>query len=379
MGMAGHVTENTPGSPARTLAVCDVDAKHLERAMAKAGGDCQGYADWRDVLNRTDIDTIHIATPPHWHGLMGIAAAQAGFDLMTEKPFTHTIAEGRAYADTVRRYGRILQINTHSRFGNFYQFGSSARLRKLVASGRLGRPLKVRLSHASGFNWKIKEWAGRRNLQPQPIPPELNYDMWLGPAPVKPYHPHRVHASFRGYWDYDGGGLTDMGQHYLDPVQYILGKDDVGPVEVSAIAEWPQHPDAVGLWERVELRYADGDTIELVSGEWGQPDPPNLPFIEGPNGKVYDNYRCTPEDLFEGLEREPDPPKLRDFETAVRARQKSGGNEASSHQSCTLLNLAAIAIRLGRPLRWDPDNEQFIGDEQANRLVSVPMRSPWHL
>ena len=316
MGMAGHVTENTPGSPARTLAVCDVDAKHLEQALAKAGDDCQGYVDWRDVLNRTDIDTIHIATPPHWHGLIGIAAAQAGFDLMTEKPFTHTIAEGRAYADTVRRYGRMLQINTHSRFGNYYQFGSSARLRKLVASGRLGRPLKVRLSHASGFNWKIKEWAGHRNLTPQTIPPELNYNMWLGPAPVKPYHPHRVHASFRGYWDYDGGGLTDMGQHYLDPVQYILDKDDVGPVEVSATAEWPQHPDAVGLWERVELRYADGDSIELVSGEWGRPDPPDLPFIEGPNGKVYDNYRCTPDDLFEELEREPDPPKLRDFETA---------------------------------------------------------------
>ena len=298
---------------------------------------------------------------------------------MSEKPFTHTIGEGRAYADTVRRYGRILQINTHARFGNFYQFGSSMRLRKLVSSGRLGQPLTVRLSHANGFNWKIKEWSGRRNLTPQPVPSELDYDTWLGPAPAKPYHPHRVHASFRGYWDYDGGGLTDMGQHFLDPVQYILGKDDSGPVEVAAVADWPQHPDAVGLWERVTLRYADGDTIILTSGEWGQPDPPNLPLLEGPSGKLFDNYRTEPQGLFDGIDREPDPPALLNFETAVRTRQKAGGNESSSHQSSMLVNLAAVAIRLGRALRWDPDNERFIADDQANRLVHVPMRSPWHL
>ncbi|MGD8453505.1 MAG: Gfo/Idh/MocA family oxidoreductase [Phycisphaerae bacterium] len=379
MGMAGHVTENVKGEPARTLAVCDVDQRHLDRAMKKAGGECKAYSDWRRVLDRTDIDTIHIATPPHWHALMGIAAARAGFDIMTEKPFSHTIAEGRAYADTVRRCGRVLQVNTHSRFGNLYHYGASKMLWKLVRSGLLGRPLTVRIGRVQGFNWKVAEWSGRPNLTPQLVPENLDYDMWLGPAQFKPYHPHRVHQTFRGYWDYDGGGLTDMGQHYLDPVQYVLGKDDTSPVEVSAVAPWPSHPDAVGMWESVTMRYADGDTIILTSGEWGDPEPAGKPFIEGPNGKVFDNYRTEPAGLFEQLAGIADPPSLLDFETALKTRQKAGGNEEAAHRSCTLVNLAAAAIRLGRRLAYDPVNERFENDEQANRLVAVPMRAPWHL
>ncbi len=385
MGMAGHVTENVEGRPPETLAVCDVDKNHLAAALKKAGRGCEGYSDWRKVLDRKDIDTIHIATPPHWHALIGIAAAQCGFDLLTEKPFSHTIREGQVYRDTVRRYGRICQVNTHFRFANFYSFGATKALKKLADSELLGRPLTVRIGGAQGFWWKLGEWSGRPNLKPQPVPAELDYDMWLGPAPRKPYHPHRVHQSFRGYWDYDGGGLTDMGQHYLDPVQYMLGKDDTSPVEISAIAPWPSHPDAVGLWHSVTMKYADGDTIILRSGEWEPPElklPPEregTPFIEGPKGKVFDNYRTDPPGLFREIEDLPDPAPLIDFETAVKTRQKTGGNESVAHRSCTLVNLAAIAVRLGRPLKYDPVKEQFIGDEQANRLVDVPMRSPWHL
>jgi predicted dehydrogenase len=379
MGIGGHVIENKEGRPPETLAVCDVDQNHLAKALKKAGPGCEGYSDWRRVLDRKDIDTIHIATPPHWHALMAIAAAQAGFDILGEKPLSHTIYEGRKLVEAVQRYGRIFKVNTSSRYANFYRFGSSKLLRKLVDSGLLGKPLTVRVSRQNGFNWKLKAWSGRPNLPPQPVPDVLDYDMWLGPAPVKPYHPHRVHASFRGYWDYDGGGLTDMGQHYLDPVQYILGKDETSPVEVSAVAPWPPHPDAVGLWERVTMKYADGDTLTLVSGEWGQDDPAGLPVIEGPKGKVYENYRTDPPELFERIKHLPDPPPLLEFEEAVRTRQKAGLNEAVAHRSCTLVNLAAIAIRLGRPLQFDPVAEQFVGDEQANRLVRVPMRSPWHL
>jgi len=379
MGLGGHVTENPEGEPPQTLAVCDVDQNHLARALKKAGRSCDAYSDWRKVLERTDIDTIHIATPPHWHSLMCIAAAQAGFDVLGEKPTTHTIYEGRKLVEAIQRYGRIYKVNTSFRYGNCYRFGSSKMLKKLVSSGLLGTPLTVRITRQNGFNWKLREWSGRTNLTPQPVPAVLDYDMWLGPAPSKPYHPHRVHASFRGYWDYDGGGLTDMGQHYLDPVQYILGKDDTSPVAISAIAPWPPHPDAVGLWGAVKMTYADGDTIILNSGEWGEEDPPGLPFIEGPNGKVFDNYRTEPAGLFEQLDRVPDPPPLLEFEEAVRTRQKAGLNEEVAHRSCTLVNLAAIAIRLGRPLKYDPVKEEFIADEQANRLVKVPMRAPWHL
>ncbi len=379
MGMAGHVTENEADKPPVTLAVCDVDEKHLAAALQKVGRGVKGYKDFREVLERKDIDTVHIATPPHWHALIGVAAAQAGFDILTEKPFTRTIREGQIYRDTIRRYGRVVQVNTHSRFSNYYQYGASKLLRKLVESGLLGKPLTVRVGRAQGFNWKIAEWSGRANLTPQKPPTELDYDFWLGPAPVKPYHPHRVHQSFRGYWDYDGGGLSDMGQHYLDPVQYFLGKDDTGPVEISALAPWPAHPDAVGLWNRVEMTYADGDRLILTSGEWGPPEEAGLPMLEGPRGKVFENYRTDPPGLFEQIARRPDPPPLIDFETAVRTRERPGGNENPAHRSCSLVNLANIAIRLGRTVKFDPLREIFPGDDEANRIVDQPGRAPWRL
>ncbi len=379
MGMAGHVTANEDGKPPVTLAVCDVDEKHLAEAMKKTGRSCEAYADWRKVLDRKDIDTIHVATPPHWHALIAIAAAQCGFDVMCEKPLTRTIGEGVALASAVHRYGRILQVNTHFRFENYYAFGASKMLRKAVDSGLLGKPLTVRVSRDLGFDWKLKMWSGRTDLRPEGVPGELNYDMWLGPAPVKPYHPHRVHQSFRGYWDYDGGGLGDMGMHYLDPVQYLLNKDDTSPVEISAVAPWPAHPDAAGLWDEVRLKYADGDTIILKSGEWGAEDKPGQPFIEGPKGRVFANYRTEPAGLFDKLDGVPDPKPLVNFETAVRTRQQPGGNVDVAHRSCTLVNLAAMAVRLGRPLKYDPVKQMCVGDEEANRIVRQPMRAPWHV
>jgi len=379
MGMAGHVTVNPEGRPPETLAVCDVDSKHLANAMRKTGRGCDAYSDFRRVLDRNDIDTIHIATPPHWHALIGIAAIQAGFDVLEEKPFTRTIHEGAVYRDTVQRYGRIVQVNTHFRFGDYYGYGASKLLRKICQSGVLGSPLTVRVGPGQGLNWKIKMWSGRTNQPPERVPEQLDYNFWLGPAPLKPYFAHRVHQSFRGYWDYDGGGLSDMGQHYLDPVQYYLDKDDNSPVEISAVGQWPQHPDAVQLWESVTLKYADGDTIILHSGEWGAPEPQGKPFIEGPRGKVFKNYRTDPPGLFDQLDAVPDPDPLVTFETAIKTRQKTGGNEAVAHRSCTLVNLATIAIRLGRTLHYDPRAERFINDEQANRLVHEPMRSPWHV
>ncbi len=377
MGM-GHIVPNEDGKPPVTLAVCDVDRDHLAEGLRKAGRGCAAYSDFRRVLERDDIDTVHVVTPPHWHALIGIAAAQAGKDVLGEKPFSRTIAEGLALADAIRRYGRVFQVNTHSRFGNYYHYGASRLLRKLVASGLLGTPLVARIGRAQGFDWKVKMWSGRTDLVAEPVPAALDYDLWLGPAPVRPYHPHRVHQSFRGYWDYDGGGLTDMGQHYLDPIQYILGKDDTSPVEIAADAQWPQHPDAVGLWSRVTLRYADGTTLILSSGEWGRPAEPG-PLLEGPRGKVFDNYRTEPEGLFDAIARLPDPPPLLDFETAVRTRRPAGGNADVAHRSCTLVNLAIAAIRLGRPLRFDPVQQQFVGDAQANRLLDPAMRAPWHL
>jgi myo-inositol 2-dehydrogenase/D-chiro-inositol 1-dehydrogenase len=368
----GHLSY--PGSVLR--AVCDVDRQHLETALEIAGPGVSGYHDFREVLARPDIDIVHIATPPHWHALIAIAAAEAGKDVWCEKPMTRTIAEGRALADTVRRTGRIFRINTWFRFTDrFYGFGTEVRpIKKVVQNGLLGWPIKATVSATTGFDWKFY-WSGLTAVKPEPVPPELDYDFWLGPAPFKPYHPHRVHGTFRGYWDYDGGGLGDMGMHYLDPVQYILDKDNVSPVEVAADCP-QQHPDACGSWRRIELKYADGCVIVLD----GEDRDKSAPFLEGPKGRLYRGFESDIPNLRETLAALPDPePQVTDFAEAVRTRTRFALNETNGHRSCTLVNLAKIAVQIGRPLRFDPATETFPDDAAANRLAGQPMRAPWHL
>jgi predicted dehydrogenase len=378
----GHIGYCLSDSSARLLAVCDVDEAHIGNALKKAGPTCKGYKDFRQVLDRGDINVLHVATPPHWHALISIAAAQAGCDIWCEKPMTRTIGEGRPVVDAVQRYGRMFRLNTWFRlYSGFYGLGSTVRpIKQLVASGLLGWPLTVRVSRFTGFDWKVKGWAGLTNAPPEPVPPGFDYDFWLGPAPYKPYFRHRTHGSFRGYWDYDGGGLADMGQHYLDPVQYFLGKDDTSPVEVEAWAPWPPHDDAVGIWGRVEMKYEDGCRIILESGDWGENQTEGKPYIEGPKGKVYRGIRTDPPDLMDALATLPPPePQISDFSESVRTRRKFGLNESNGNRSNILVHLANAAIRTGRKLRFDPVAQRFIGDDGANRLVDQPMRAPWHL
>ena len=376
-----HIRPKKEGQSATTLAVCDVDEKRLAEGLALAGDGCTPYSDWRRLLERTDIDVIHICTPPHWHALMAVAAAQAGFDIWCEKPMSRTIYEGQRVIEAVERSGSVFRLNTWFRFqSGLYGLGSDARrLRKLVLSGRLGWPLTVRVSPDTGFAWKMY-WVGRTDQAPQPVPSGFDYDHWLGPAPKKPYTRHRPHGSFRGYWDYDGGGLADMGQHYLDPVQYILGKDDTSPSEIETMAPWPQHPDACGPWGKVTLRYADGCQIILESREWGPRDAQGLPYLEGPKGRVFKGIRSEPTEILEGIEELPDPePMITRFEESVRSREKFALNEVNGHRSCTLVNLANIAIRTGRKLRFDPVAQVFPGDGEANGLLRQPMRAPWRI
>lgn len=375
IGVGGMGQGHLRYTGARLLAVCDVDENHLQTALAKTDQGVKGYHDFRQVLDRPDIDVVHIATPPHWHALMSIAAAQAGKDIWCEKPMTRTIGEGQQVVRAVQAHDRIFRINTWFRFTDrFYGFGTPiAPVKKLVASGLLGWPLKVTINQATGFEWKFY-WVGRTDLTPQWIPQELDYDMWLGPAPYKPYHPHRVHATFRGYWDYDGGGLGDMGQHYLDPVQYLLDKDHTSPVFIEADA--PQsHPDAVGAWRTIRMVYEDGCEI-ILDGEGKDTE---AAFLQGPKGKLFRGFKSDIPDLERKLAAFPDPPaQVTDFYQAVRERRKFALNEENGHRSATLVNLGKIAVRLGRPLHFDPLRQRFINDEQANAFIHEPMRAPWH-
>ncbi|MBQ1699993.1 MAG: Gfo/Idh/MocA family oxidoreductase [Bacteroidales bacterium] len=366
----------------RLVAVCDVDAKHLENALQKGqerfGTKLQSYTDWRDLVHDPNVDIVHIATPPHWHGLMAVESAKAGKDIFCEKPMTRTIGEGQKVVEAVNKYGRIFRLDTWFRFQDtFYGLGTTVEpLKKLVDSGLLGWPLTVRISGATGFAWKFF-WTGRENLVPEPVPQELDYDMWLGPAPLKPYHPHRVHGSFRGYWDYDSGGLGDMGQHYIDPVQYFLGKDNELPVKVEVDAP-QQHSDAVGIWRNITYTYADGCKI-ILEGE-GFESQGKVPYIEGPNGKVYKGFECTIPNVMDVINELPDPePRQVDFLNCVKNRQKFALNEENGHYSCTIVNIGSCALRLGRTLHFDPAKQMFIGDDAANLLINQPMRAPWSI
>lgn len=376
IGVGGMGRSHLKYEGARLLAVCDVDREHLQNAVRAAGHGVRAYTDFRELLEQRDIDIVHIATPPHWHALIAVAAAQAGKDIWCEKPMSRTLGEGIKMVEAVQRHGRIFRLNTWFRFrGKYYGMGTQVEpIKKLVQAGVFGWPLKVTIGATTGFEWKF-QWSGRTDLAPQPVPPELDYDFWLGPAPYKPYHPHRVHGSFRGYWDYDGGGLGDMGQHYLDPVQYILGKDDTSPEQVEVDAP-QQHPDAVGAWRRITLRYADGCEIVLD----GEGRDRRAAFIQGPDGKLYRGLGSNIRNLKRILAQLPElEPRVTDFAQAVRTRQKFVLNEANAHRSCTLVNLGVIALRLRRHLRFDPVAQRFRGDEQANRMIDQPMRGPWVL
>jgi len=338
------------------------------------GNGVKTFHDHRELIALPEVDIVHIATPPHWHGIIAIDAAKAGKDIWCEKPMTRTIGEGKKVMEAVAQYKRMFRLNTWFRFtDNFYGMNTTVRpIKKLVESGLLGWPLTVTVSKTTGFDWKFY-WVGKTRLESVPVPAELDYDRWLGPAPYKPYHPHRVHQTFRGYWDYDGGGLGDMGQHYIDPIQYFLGKDHTSPILVEVDAE-QQHPDAVGTFRKITYTYEDGCKIILD----GEAKDPSAAYIEGPNGKLYAGFKSDIPNLKEKLALMPDPsPVVTDFLESVKYRSTFALNEQNGFRSCTIINMGKIALQLGRSLRFDPENQVFLGDDEANYLINPPMRGPW--
>jgi predicted dehydrogenase len=360
----------------RVVAMCDVDKKNLQLGLDKVEKGVKAFSDYRELIQMPEVDIVHVATPPHWHGIIAADAARAGKDVWCEKPMTRTIGEGKRLVEAVQQHGRIFRLNTWFRFeSNFYGMNTPVKpIKKLVDSGLLGWPLKVTISKHTGFDWKFY-WVGKTDLTPQPVPLELDYEAWLGPAPYKPYHVHRTHGTFRGYWDYDGGALGDMGQHYMDPVQYLLGKDDTSPIFIEVDAP-VQDKDAVGIFNRITYTYADGCQIVLD----GEAKDDKVAFIEGPKGKLYKNFKTDIPDLDRKLAEFPEPAAQQtDFVDAVKNRKTFALNEANGHKSCTLVNLGLIAMRVHRNLKFDPIKQEIVGDEEAKQLMDQPMRAPYIL
>ncbi|MFA5588380.1 MAG: Gfo/Idh/MocA family oxidoreductase, partial [Mariniphaga sp.] len=326
IGVGGMGRGHIPYEGTRVVAICDVEKLHLDRAKNMIDYSVKTFHDFRELIALPEVDIVHIATPPHWHGLMSVEAAKAGKDIWCEKPMTRTIGEGKKVMEAVNAHGRMFRLNTWFRFKDtFYGLGTDVKpLKKVIDSGILGWPLKFTVSGITGYDWKFY-WSGEHNLKPMPVPETLDYDFWLGPAPYKPYNPERVHSKFRGYWDYDGGGLGDMGQHYLDPVQYMLGKDDTSPVKIEVDAP-QQHYDAVGSWRRITYTYADGCQI-ILDGENKDKD---AAYIEGPYGKIYRGFRSDVPNLQSFLKTLPDPePQIGIFSESVKTRKKFALNETN--------------------------------------------------
>ncbi|MSP07861.1 MAG: Gfo/Idh/MocA family oxidoreductase [Chitinophagaceae bacterium] len=376
IGLGGMGRGHIGYAGTRVVAICDVDKNHLLSAEKLIGGGVKTFHNHQELIALPEVDIVHIATPPHWHGIMAVAAAKAGKDIWCEKPMTRTIGEGKKVVEAVKEYKRMFRLNTWFRFeDNFYGMNTTVKpIKKLVESGLLGWPLTVTVSKTTGFDWKFY-WIGKTKLEEQAIPAQLDYDRWLGPAPYKPYNAHRVHGTFRGYWDYDGGGLGDMGQHYLDPIQYFLGKDETSPVKVEVAAE-QQHPDACGTFRKITYTYTDGCKIILD----GEATDPNAAYIEGPKGKLFAGFKSDIPNLKEKIVMMPDPaPQVTNFLDAVKYRTPFALNESNGFRSCTIINMGKIALQLGRTLHFDPDTQEFLNDTEANFLINPPMRGPWSI
>jgi predicted dehydrogenase len=309
---------------------------------------------------------VAIATHPGWHALISMAAMEAGKDVLCEKPMTRFIAEGRAVVDTAKRYGRIFQIGTYGRYGASRD-RKKAQIHKIMASGLLKECQAV---HIKRGGLKVAQWSGLVKYPRQSVPEHIDWDMYCGPAPLRPFQSHRLGGTHRGYWDYEGGGLTDMAQHHFDPVVWTYAKDATSPVEVEAFAP-PAHPEACAMWAWVELRYADGLTFVMDSDEWGPRYDRRTPREIGLDDLSEEDQKR--------LQAMPDPQPLIGFAEAVKTRQQPGGHPEAAHRTATLMHLANTAIRIGRKIQYDPYAEQIIGDEEANRLVNPPMRAPWRV
>lgn len=356
--------------PARKI----VDNEYAQKAPGGSYKGCSAYVDFREIIARNDIDAVCVTTPDHWHAIASIMAATAGKDIYCEKPLSLTVAEGRAMAQAVQRHGTVFQTGTMRRSAEQYRF-----LCELVRNGRIGKLQRV--ISTIGPNNKV---APEHDWKPMPVPAWLDYDMWLGPAPWAPYHKDRCLYTFRFGLDYSGGQTTNLGAHVIDIIQWANGTDDTGPVEFEDQgSEWPTD----GLFTTAtkvsfRARYANG--VEFTC-QTAQTESWRLEGTEGWIEVRDDKWTSSPESLKTTVIG-PNEIHLyksndhhRNFIDCIKSRQITAAPVEIGHRSTSICLLGNIAMRLGRKLHWDPAAERFTDSDEANQMLSKPMRSPWHL
>jgi predicted dehydrogenase len=364
------------GKDTQVVAVCDVDTTRREAAKQlvedaysqnKVAGykGCAMYSDFRELLARKDIDAVCIASPDHWHAIHVVSAAKAKKDIYCEKPLSLTIPEARAMVKAVRKHHRVMQTGSMQRSApEFYKACM------LVRNGRIGKIKQVIVDVGTSSKWC--------DLPEEAMEPGLNWDMWLGPAPMRAYNsilsPRGVPKDFpawRNYREYSGGGMTDWGAHHFDIAQWGLGMDDSGPVEIVP----PEDPKAM---TGVRFIYANG--VQVIHGKSGGV------LFDGTDGQILVNrgkFKITPE----GLDKDPIPENgiqlyqstdhYQDFLNCVKSRNKPVCDVEIGCRSASVCHLGNMAYWYRRTLHWDPVKERFTGDAEANTWLDRARRPPW--
>lgn len=355
----------------QAVAVCDVNARNLDSARAAVNRHyghacCAASADYRAVTERADLDAVYIATPEHWHALPAISACRNRKDVYCEKPLSLTIREARAMADAARRYKRVFQTGCQQR--SMPKFRHAC---ELIRNGRIGK--------LQGVDVCVKGPVGPCDLPPQTAPDYIDWDRWLGPAPARPFHADLLAYFWRHYSEFSGGGLTDWGAHHFDIVQWALGADGGGPLEI--IPPGGAGPDGREV-RKLTFVYEGGLPVTHTPDRLG-----GITF-RGSEGTIsigrdFASYRplslawerIAPEELH--LYRSDD--HRRNFLDCVKSGISPVADVEIGCRSVTVCHLANIAYQLRRPLKWDPARELFPGDDEANRLLDRPKREPYVL
>ena len=390
---------NLPGC--QVVAVCDVnrgshgykdDNQFLGRepgkkmvetfyAKQKGAGDykaCDAYVDFREVIGRDDIDAVTVVPPDHWHAPMTIAAANAKKHIYCEKPLGLTIGQQQAMIAAVRKNGVVLQTGSHERSNPIVRQAC-----ELVRNGYIGEVKSV-LTNV-GYHNKVGPGPG---WKPMPVPDGFEYDLWLGPAPEAPYHQDRCLYRFRFNYDYAGGQVANFGAHSNDMAQWALGMDDTGPVEIECLEAkfLPEGSLFTAATEtKFRCRYANGVELVCQTGE-----PSVRAVFEGTEGRVEvenqgKNFKTTPASLADVKLRDDQllhksDNHQQDFLDSIKSGKDPAAPVEVGHRSATVCHLGNVAVRMNaKKLRWDPEKEQFIDNDEANSYLHRPMRGPWQI
>lgn len=384
-----HITEYANQPNTRIAAVCDIDSAQTERAVALAeklgAGKPRTYHDLRKLLEDKEVDAVSIANCNHWHALSTIWACQAGKDVYVEKPASHNIWEGRRMVEAARKYNRIVQAGMQSRSIEHKQ-----RAIELLRNGAIGK-----LYMAKGLCYKRRTSIGRG--PDGPVPPGVNYDQWLGPAPMRPFNPNRFHYNWHWFWDTGNGDIGNQGVHEMDIARWGLGKSGLPTKVVSEGGKFAYNDDQeTPNTQTAIFDYGDAQLVFEVRGLI-TPGEATVRTDANTIGNIFfgtEGYMVVDShkfEVFRGENRElveegkaggriwDTGPHIANFLKAMRSRRHQDLNAdiEEGHISAALCHMANISYRVGRKLKFDPATENFPGDEEANQLVSRKYREPY--